>query len=169
MLRELQPSFRSPSSCTVVLPCKKTLPVFVALHTRAMSSALRKDCCNCTSGTMQKYKFGLRWGTDQERLTEPVSGMSFRTHVILIVLEDQILHSPRWNCSLSPRWEERSLSVQQSSSDKEREMLMAFSQILCDSPGEMSVCVAFPQYTVWPGIDDWGFGTRKMSTGLGAY
>lgn len=104
MLRVLQPSFRSPSSRTVFLPYKKTLPVFMALCARAMSSACRRDCCNCTSGTIQKCKFGLRWGRDQERLTVLVSGMSFRSHVILLVLEDQILQSPYWNCCPSLRW-----------------------------------------------------------------
>lgn len=79
----------------------------------------------------------LRWGIDLERLIKPVPGMSFGSHVIPLVLEDQILQSSY--LKFSPVQSEQ-LEWFLFRHESSREKLTEYPQISCESPREKSVC-----------------------------
>lgn len=83
----------------------------------------------------------LRWGVDQQGLIEPVPDMSFGSYVILPILEHQILWRSCLQFSPSITWAiGEILSGCEMGLGKEREMLMACSQIFCGCPEEKSIC-----------------------------
>ena len=168
MLRALQPSFRSPSSCTVFLPYKKTLPVFMAFHTRAMSSALRKDCCNFTFGAVQNASLGLdgaqirkdslSWYLSELQIScKPASLGGSNTPESSLKLIPQ----PKMSYRSDPYLDRRAAQTR-------RGKCWWHFLKSCVNLQENCQCGTFPEYTVWPEIDGWGFGARKISTGLGA-